>query len=135
MNRFKELRKQKGITQIELAQTLGVKQTTVSKWEVDRATPDYSTLIKLAEFYGVSADYLLGIENTGITPEEYAQGARYTKKVDITADEEDILDKYREVEELFNGKGKSLIIEFCDYLLKNFNLPKDIAEDDDEDDE
>lgn len=60
----------------------------------------------------------LGLESGGITPEEYEQGARYTKKVSITADEEDILDISREVmEKLGNEKGKELIIEFCNMIL------------------
>ncbi len=68
MNIFRELRKKKGLTQIELAKMVNVQQTTVSKWEVGRAVPDYPVLLKLAELYGVSVDYLLGRE--AITPEE-----------------------------------------------------------------
>ena len=60
MNVFKQLRKEKGLTQIELASMVNVQQTTVSKWEVGRATPDYTTLLKLAKIYNVSVDYLLG---------------------------------------------------------------------------
>lgn len=63
MNIFKELRKQKGLTQIELAKVLNVQQTTVSKWEVGRAFPDYPILVKLSEFYGVTTDYLMGRED------------------------------------------------------------------------
>ncbi|MEG2453536.1 MAG: helix-turn-helix transcriptional regulator [Clostridia bacterium] len=60
MNIYKVLRKNKGITQVELARYLNVEQTTVSKWEVDKSTPDYPTMQKLADFYDVTTDYLLG---------------------------------------------------------------------------
>lgn len=63
MNVFKDLRKKKGLTQVELANMLNVQQTTVSKWEVGRATPDYPVLIKLSELYSVSVDYLLGVQS------------------------------------------------------------------------
>ena len=62
MNVFKKLRTDKGITQVELAQIMNVQQTTVSKWEVGKATPDYPVLLKLSEYYGVSLEYLLGRE-------------------------------------------------------------------------
>lgn len=59
-NIFKNLRKAKQLTQKELADIFNVDQTTVSKWEVGKAIPDYGTLQKLADFYNVSIDYLLG---------------------------------------------------------------------------
>ena len=59
MSTFKELRKEKRLTQVELAQRLGIDQTTVSKWELDKALPDTQMLIKLADFFDVSIDYLL----------------------------------------------------------------------------
>ncbi len=63
MNNFKELRKEKGLTQLELAKILEIDQTTVSKWELGKAVPDTAMLIKLAEFFDVSTDYLLSRSN------------------------------------------------------------------------
>lgn len=60
---FRDLRKEKSLTQMELAKILNIDQTTVSKWEVGKAIPDYDTLQRLADFYNVSVDYLLGREN------------------------------------------------------------------------
>lgn len=59
MNKFRELRKEKNLTQFELAHQLNIDQTTISKWELDKALPDTAMLIKLAEFFDVSTDYLL----------------------------------------------------------------------------
>ena len=53
------LRKKKGMTQLELAQQLGVTDKAVSKWERDLSCPDVNTLPKLAETLGVSVDQLM----------------------------------------------------------------------------
>ena len=63
MNTVKELRKEKKLTQSELATIIGIDQTTVSKWELNKALPDTATLIKLSEFFDVSIDYLLSRSN------------------------------------------------------------------------
>ena len=52
-------RKEKGMTQIELAEKMGVTDKAVSKWERDIACPDVSTLPKLAEIFDVSVDELM----------------------------------------------------------------------------
>ena len=59
---LKKLRKQNGLTQAQLAQELHVHQTAVSQWECGRTSPDRETIIKLAAFYCVSADVILGIQ-------------------------------------------------------------------------
>lgn len=60
MNRIAALRAEKGIRQIELAQTLGVSQGTLSTWENGKYEPDIATLNKIANYFDVSVDYLLG---------------------------------------------------------------------------
>lgn len=60
-DRLKELRKEKKITQPELANMLGVTFSTVSAWEVGKAQPSYDILVKLAQYFGVTTDYLLGL--------------------------------------------------------------------------
>lgn len=56
---IKDLRRNKGITQSELAFLCGVHQTAVSQWENGRTLPDKSTLIKLSDIFGVSIDTLM----------------------------------------------------------------------------
>ena len=53
------LRKQKGITQMELAEKLNVSRQAISRWEVGLAVPTTDNLKVLSELYGVSIDYLL----------------------------------------------------------------------------
>lgn len=58
--RLKELRKLNGITQKELAEHLGFTHVAVVKWENGQREPDFSTVVKIAKFFNVSTDYLLG---------------------------------------------------------------------------
>ncbi len=58
--RLKQLRKEKGVSQIRLAMDLNLSQNTISRYETGVREADYETLIKLADYFGVSVDYLLG---------------------------------------------------------------------------
>ena len=60
---LKELRKEKCWTQTELAVLLCTTQDTISLWELGKSFPDIPTLIKLTKIFGVSSDYLLGLDN------------------------------------------------------------------------
>ena len=60
--RLKELRRTQGISQGALAAILCVTQQAVGKWETGRSTPDPDTLARLADYFAVSVDYLLGCE-------------------------------------------------------------------------
>lgn len=66
MTRIKELRESLGIKQEELAMLCGVTQSTISLWEIGRTVPRKRALEKLAERFGVSAGYILGIENAEV---------------------------------------------------------------------
>lgn len=59
-NRLKEQRSIKKISQRNLAEMIGVSQQTIGSWETGRTEPDQVSLNKLADFFGVSTDYLLG---------------------------------------------------------------------------
>ena len=58
--RLKELRKQRGVSQLRLAMDLGLSQNTVSRYENGEREADYRTLILLGDYFNVSIDYLLG---------------------------------------------------------------------------
>ena len=59
---FKNIRKQCGLSQQEVADKLQIKQLSVSDWENDVSRPDYEKLIALAELYDVTLYELLGID-------------------------------------------------------------------------
>ena len=58
-NRLKELRKSRGYTQISLQMQTGIEQALLSKFENGERVPPTETLVRLAEFYNVSIDYIL----------------------------------------------------------------------------
>ena len=68
--KLQELRKQKGLTQEELAQSLYVSRTAVSKWESGRGYPNIDSLKAIAKFFSVSIDELLSGEEVLTIAEE-----------------------------------------------------------------
>ena len=59
---IRQFRKQRGLTQEQLAQRLDLDRTTVVKWETGKSFPRPDMLVKLTEVFGCTADELLGIE-------------------------------------------------------------------------
>lgn len=66
--RLRELRKERGMKQIELCQHLGVSQGNLSNWENGVYEPDTYYLKKIADFFGVTVDYLLGRSDSRTAP-------------------------------------------------------------------
>lgn len=62
-DRIKELRKEKNFSQSQLAHRIGVSQKAVDYWELGTNEPKASYIVKLAELFEVSADFLLGIDD------------------------------------------------------------------------
>lgn len=58
--RIAELRDEKKLTKTELAMQIGVSDVAIGFWERGRSEPNASNIVALANFFGVSADYLLG---------------------------------------------------------------------------
>ena len=59
---LKQLRRERGLTQEQLAEQLGVNPRTVSRWETARTMPDFALLVELGRRYGVTVDELLNGE-------------------------------------------------------------------------
>jgi len=59
-DRLKEIRKAKGVTQKAMAEHLGMTEQAYQKYEYAMREPNHETTIKLADFFDVSTDYLLG---------------------------------------------------------------------------
>lgn len=60
--RLRELRKEKGLGQVAFAHCIDVGKSAVSLWERGECEPTLSNLIKIAQFFGVTIDYLAGLE-------------------------------------------------------------------------
>ena len=60
--RLKDLRKEQGLTQQQVADRVWVSKAMISSYELSTRAPSYEVLIKLSKLFGVSTDYLLGVE-------------------------------------------------------------------------
>ena len=60
--RLKELRSEKELSQAQLAKATGLSHTAIVYWETEQRVPNANAIIILAEFFGVTTDYLLGVE-------------------------------------------------------------------------
>lgn len=69
------LRKENGMTQLELAEKMGVTDKAVSKWERDLSCPDVNTIPKLAETFGISVDELMQVRAEAASTEKTDIGA------------------------------------------------------------
>ncbi len=63
MNRIRDLREDRDLRQIDVAKATGIDQKTLSNYETEKTNPDSYALIKLADFFGVTIDYLVGRSN------------------------------------------------------------------------
>lgn len=76
--KLRELRNSHGLTQIQLAKELGVSKQCVSNWENDNILPSIDMLIRISQYFYVSCDYLLELDNkvyldvSDITPSQRA---------------------------------------------------------------
>ena len=83
-NNLAELRKRKGLTQLELAEKFSYTDRAVSKWENGDTLPDVEVLYQLCEFYGVTLDYLTHEDNASYIKDESSE-LGFRNKVSITA--------------------------------------------------
>lgn len=81
MNRIRDLREDADLKQSDLAKAVGIAQRTLSNYETGKTNPDSYAIIKLAEYFNVSADYLLGIENAGSKRRRAVNIKRMEKKI------------------------------------------------------
>lgn len=92
------LRKENNLSQQHLAEGLGVGQATICQWESGASMPSYDMIIKLAQFYNVSADFLLGLSD------EYGKSLTIYKNVSDS--ESALLNMYG----LLSGRQKEIIM-------------------------
>ncbi|MBQ2973227.1 MAG: helix-turn-helix transcriptional regulator [Clostridia bacterium] len=60
MNKIRELREDRDLRQSDVAEATGIDQRTLSNYETGKTNPDSYAIIKLCDFFNVSADYLIG---------------------------------------------------------------------------
>lgn len=108
LENIKKLREEKGITQKQLADVIGVSQQSINKYENHNIEPDVATLIKMADFFNTSVDYIVG--HTDLRRRVAAVEA-----YELSRDEAFIIDCYRKMTPL-QRKSIDLITE--NYIIK-----------------
>lgn len=98
MNNMKKIRESLQLTQVKVANDLKLSRQVYNFYENGKRNPDIQTLIKIADYYGVSIDYLLGRTNV-IKPENI--------------DEDDLLSKINTAD----SETKASVEQFLNYLL------------------
>ena len=103
MNRITELRKKKGISQSKLGEIVGAAQNTVCNWENGSRQPDNETLIKMATYFEVTTDYLLGLTNDD--DEKIRLIARHLEQIP-EADREQLVKNFEQTIDIYlSAKG------------------------------
>lgn len=106
--RLKMLRSEKKITQEELGKVVNVTKVSISGYENGNRTPDTETLQKLADFFNVSTDYLLGRADTkNENKSNGLQGWLRTENEDLSESERDELEK--DIEDYLAHRRKRIL--------------------------
>ncbi len=100
MERLAELREKLGLKQEDVAHAIGVHRTTYTKYERGTSEPDFATLIKIATFFHVSIDYLLGYD------------AAPDANIDLSADEMRVIFSMRQL----NEEGRHALDAYITFL-------------------
>ena len=96
--RLKELREEKNLTQWDVANGIQTSQRNIGRWENGEVIPSADAVVKLADYFEVSADYLLGRTDD--------LGAFVPPRSDLSQDEQQLLHCFRELP----GSSQSLIL-------------------------
>lgn len=113
LENLKKLRESKNITQVKLSTDLEVSQELISRYELGSSFPQPNMLIKIANYFNCSVDYLLGIADIP-TPVNYLVNANNMKNAEI-------LNKYN----CLSDEDKKYFNKFLTFLVENSNTSEE----------
>ena len=124
--RLKQLRLANGLTQKELAKSIEVGRTTISEYESGKIVPKQEGLLKLANYFNVSVDYLTGVSDTPATRQhnEHDFGKLLNTLDYILMNEYDSPVRYEGV--ILNTYEKLMISQFLEQVRDNVELMLDL---------
>ncbi len=105
---IKDLRRSKKLSQTDFAKIVGVSQTTVTAWETGKAEPSSSAITRIADYFDVSTDYLLG------RPEKSNNDENTDKELDEMLDEARSFDGHP-----ITDNDRALLKDFLKSYYKN----------------
>lgn len=111
MFRLKELRLNAGLKRCELADTLKINRNTLANYENETRQASYETLVRLADYFDESVDYLLGVD----AKNEGEEGAAPKAAAVFFKAERSLIALYRDC----NAKGKARILEYVEMIKNN----------------
>ena len=106
MSNLKNIREQKNITQVKLSTEIEVSQELISHYEIGQSKPNIENLIKLADYFNCSTDYLLNRTDNPMT-------FKYMSKQDSELN--NLMRKYQELDK----DDKKKVISYIDFLISN----------------
>lgn len=111
-SKIKELRNEKKLTQRDLSKILNVSQQTIASWEVGRAEPNSEMINKLANYFSVSTDYLLGRESISNTRRNKNDARQLILRADTTGLTDDqIKELEKDMEDFFEYRMNKIMKE------------------------
>lgn len=108
-DRIKQLRKQKGLTQKEMAEAVGVGVSTVAMWESGKRTPSFKLLNDLSDLFDKSIDYILGTSDDDRSPSLNDAQIEQLGTWEIQSELIDILRQYLQLDEYGKLNIRSLL--------------------------
>ena len=102
------LRNKKNISQLKLSMDLELSQELISQYELGKSLPTIANLVKLANYFNCSTDYLLGLTND------------FSKKSDLKKDDLEVTELIQNYSDL-SLKNRDKLKSYLNYLLKNEN--------------
>ena len=114
--RLKELRLENRLTQEELAEKFYLNKSSISRYERGQQVPELELLKKIADYFGVGTDFLLGKSNIR-TPYKEAQEQKSNEDIDLWLSK---TDGYKELPE----EDRLKIIEYAKFMLEKHKKPE-----------
>ncbi|MBR3870271.1 MAG: helix-turn-helix transcriptional regulator [Clostridia bacterium] len=107
--RLKELRKEKIMTQVQLAEALGVSKGTIAMWEIGKREPNFETLDRLSDIFDKRIDYILGYSNDASSPQFTEEDIDQLGRWEVEDQFREIIMEYLSLDEYGKTAVESLI--------------------------
>lgn len=113
MKNLKKIRKEKKLTQADVAKILDITVSAYGNYELGQRSPTPEVLIKLARYFGVSVDYLLDYQPTS---EDIKQG--FQPFTDLTAEQQELLMYFNEIGDRLGSEAQKALITYAKFVAE-----------------